>query len=210
VVKTNTSIEDLQFLLEIYEETNQDSWLAGAAKVCLESGIPLPAIVHRYLISLLSDVIHGEVTRPKQEGTGPKQKVKTIVLRDRYLETMREIQYLTGTTPEDAAERIINSITMEDEDDDDLRKEGTLMNWWNNRPERYDTPKRYDTPTSIDDLYHNSYEQAVDGLRPFLSAEVSYDGRTTLKIKKELFDQEQSRQQKKFSPFSFCDTYKAL
>jgi hypothetical protein len=174
MVETKLRIEDLQLVLEVYEETKEDFWLAMAAKACLIDGIPLPAIVHRYLITLTGDVI---------DAKGNRGKAQTLMRRDRYLETMRELVYLTGTTPEDAAERITKAVTMEGEDDDDVRTEGTLMHWWNNRPERYKTP------TSIDDLYHNSYEQAVDSLRPFLSDEVG-DGLTKLKIKKELFEQE--------------------
>ena len=180
MVETKLRIKDLRLALEVYEETKDDFWLAEAAHICLIIGMPLPAILRGYLITLTGDVINAKGTRASQ---GPH----TFMKHDKYLETMRELIFLTGTTPEDAAVRIINAVIIAGEDDN-APEDSTLLNWWYNRPERYKLP------TSIHDLPYDSYEQAVERHGPFCSAEASGIAKnikgSTLEIKKELFDQE--------------------
>jgi len=113
----------VQRFMKIYEETQVNFWLAAVALSCLQDNEPIPDIAQKYVEALLTEVI--------EKKSGQKSKAETFMRHERHLEEMRWLIFLTGTSPEDAAERIgyTSSASIE-----------SILHWWYNRPQRFKEP----------------------------------------------------------------------
>lgn len=116
--------------LEYYEDTGNDFCLAPLALNCLVMGEPMPEIAEQYVKNLLIEVIENK--------SGKKRKVETMFRHEGYVQAIRELVFLTGTTVEDAIERIL--YTDHATEVQDAPTNETLSNWWNNRDHRLKKP----------------------------------------------------------------------
>ena len=116
--------------LEYYEDTGNDFCLAPLALDCLFKGEPMPEIAEQYVKNLLIEVI---------ENKSPmKRKFETNIRHEGFVQIIRELVFLTGTTVEDAITRIL--YTDHATEVQDAPTFETLLNWWNNRDHRLKKP----------------------------------------------------------------------
>lgn len=141
--------------MDAYEETQEDYWLAAVALSCLNDGEPIPDIAQNYVKSLLLGVM--------EKKSSQKSKSETFMRHEGYLEEMRWLIFLTGTSPEDAAERIIYTSSDAAGEDKKLLKVPSiesLLNWWYNRSQRLKEPMTIkDLGPLFDCETADSYEQ---------------------------------------------------
>ncbi len=161
-----------QRFMKIYEETQADYWLAAVALSCLNRDEPIPDIAQKYVKSLLREMI--------EKKSGQKSKAGTFKRHEEYLGMMRELIFLTGTTPEDAAERIV--YTSKHGGSVKYPSVESLLNWWYNRPARLKTPMTIEDLGFFDSKIADQYEQFDSNF----SAEIT--GKS-LRVRQEIRDQ---------------------
>ena len=115
-----------------------------------------------------------------KKGSHPKTRASTFIKKEKYLNEIRVLMFLTDTNFEDAIERVFNFHTPEP-DDEQQEYEGpteyTLRHWWTHRSERYKEK------LTVNDLIYDSYELAVEETCYIRS---NKSGKGQLEIKKEV------------------------
>lgn len=128
------SVIPVKQFIEFYQDSKNEYWLARAAQDCLRNNWDIPDIVKSYLLVL--------TMRTATSSKRGRQKAETQFHKEWYLREMRDLMFLTGITIEKAAD-LISELIEENLEDDEVPTDKTLIQWWKERPDRFNNEPIY-------------------------------------------------------------------